>query len=317
MASDPSSPLDGVRVVDLTRYLPGPFCTLQLAFLGAKVTVVERPPLGDPMRGVPPVGGDGVGIAFASLARGKEHLLRDLADPDDRADVVERCLSADVVVESFRPGVVERLGVGPVALRARRPALVYCSISGYGQTSAWRNRPGHDANFLSMTGLLGDADAPTLPQVPHADYMGGALAATAICAALVQRERTGDGAHIDMSMTKAALQLRTMPPGWDVLRGELACYRLYRCADGRHVCVAAIEPQFWANVCRLLGLGDDAIASQYQRDAQAGLIAQAEAAFARRDGEEWLRLLEAEETCCTLVRLDDEVAAPGDPYRWL
>jgi alpha-methylacyl-CoA racemase len=264
--------------------------------------------------------------------------MRDMAEDDDRADVIERCLAADIVVESFRPGVAARLGVGAEALRAEKPSLIYCSISGYGQTGPWREAAGHDANYLSSIGMLGSPTSPSLPQVPYADYMGGSAAATAICAALAQRERTGEGATLDISLTDAALGLQTMDlPGhgerWPLLRGSLACYNLYPGSDGRYICVAAVEPHYWANVCAILGLPEEALANQYDPAAQPALKADVAAILAEQPADEWIEMLSVRETCCTLVYDTGDVeahpqlaarasteavadtVAPGNPYR--
>jgi crotonobetainyl-CoA:carnitine CoA-transferase CaiB-like acyl-CoA transferase len=262
-------PLRGLRVVDVSRYLPGPFCSLQLAWLGAHVTVIEQPPYGDPLRAMPPLADDRVSHAYHSLRRGCEVLQLDLGDEQQRTLAMEQVADCDVFIESFRPGVAERLGVGPSALMRSHPGLIYASISGYGQTGPWAAAPGHDAGYEALSGLLeqnGARERPSLPAVPIADLAGGYATATAICAALLQRERSGVGAHIDISLTEAALSMQAMhlpglvadgtPRGGGMLTGGLACYDVYRCGDGVWLSVAAIEPKFFAELLRVLDRPD-------------------------------------------------------------
>lgn len=316
-----SAPLCGTRVVDLSRYLPGPFCTLQLAWLGAEVITIEQPPHGDPMRQVPPLGPDGVSLAAASLARGKERRLLDLGEPADCAEAFELCTSADVVVEGFRPGVAARLGVGAEQVRGRSPRVVYCSITGYGQDGPWAQTAGHDANYEAIAGLLartGTPDRVTLPALPVADLAGGSSATTAICAALLQRERTGEGCHIDIALTEAALawQAFSLPTGGDpseargrgLLTGGLASYQPYRCEDGEWVVVAAIEPKFFVRLCELLGVRELA-AGQYDPTAQEHLRNELARVFATRPAAAWHELLSSEETCTVRVMHPLEVAS--------
>ncbi len=297
-------PLEGIRVVDVSRYLPGPFCSLNLAWLGASVTVVEQPPHGDPLRTLPPLGEDGLSLSYRSLRREMDVELLDLQADAGRARMAELCDSADVLVESFRPGVAARLGIGPDELRARNPRLVYCSLSGYGQDGPWAQAPGHDIGYESAAGLLeqtGTPDEVVLPPVPLADLAGGSSAATAICAALVRRAATGTGCTLDISLTEAALALQAMHlPGAGVeptagrsrglLTGGFACYRPYRCADGEWISIGPIEPKFFVHLCELVGRPELADL-QYDPTAQGELRAQLEAVFAERHSGEWERLL--------------------------
>jgi len=309
----PNQPLAGIRVVDLSRYLPGPFCTLQLAWLGADVTVIERAPGGDPMRLVPPIGSSGVSLASTSLLQGKESMLLDFAIEHDREAARDLLSGADVVVEGFRPGVATRLGFGYDELAIENPALVYCSLTGYGQTGPWAQVPGHDANYEAVSGLLartGTPHAPQVPALPFADLAGGSLAATAICAALVAAQVTGSGSHIDISLTEAALawQAHALPAAatadatrqGGLLSGALATYRVYRCAGETFVAVAPIESKFFARLCELLGL-DDLTSRQYDPSAQGDICRQLEAVFLTRTADEWHDLLAVEETCVTRV----------------
>ena len=297
-------PLEGIRVVDASRYLPGPFCSLNLAWLGAEVTVVEQPPHGDPLRTLPPLGDDGLSLSYRSLRRDMDVELLDLGSDDGRARMHELCDAADVFVESFRPGVAARLGVGPDELRQRNGGLVYCSLSGYGQDGPWAQAPGHDIGYESVAGLLeqtGTADEVVLPPVPLADLAGGASAATAICAALVRRAATGEGCVLDISLTEAALALQAMHlPGAGVeptsrrahglLTGGFACYRPYRCADGEWISIGPIEPKFFHALCAAIERPDLADL-QYDPGAQGELRTQLESVFESRPAAEWEQLL--------------------------
>lgn len=335
-------PLEGVRVLDLSRYLPGPFCSLQLAWLGAEVTVVEQPPHGDPMRAIAPLDESGVSLGYRSLRRHASVELLDLASRDGLARALELADAADVFVESFRPGVAERLGVGADTLRARNPRLVYCSLSGYGQAGPWAQAPGHDLDYEAVAGLLeqnGSEELVVAPAVPLADLAGGHAAATAICAALVRRERTGAGCTIDLSLTEAALALQAMQlPGADAGRGSgtltggRASYRPYRCADGRWLAVGPIEPRFFAALCDAIGRAD-LVEHQDDPDAQERLRAELEQAFASRPAAEWERLLVGADggDCCVAVALHPREVAqhpqlaargavrelPGAPGAWM
>lgn len=315
-------PLEGIRVVDLSRYLPGPFCSLQLAWLGATVTCVEQPPHGDPLRAMPPLADDGTSLAYHSLRRDCEVELLDLSDETDHARLLQLVDGADVFVESFRPGVAARLGVGPEQLRARRASLVYCSLSGYGQTGPWAQAPGHDIGYEAAAGLLeqtGTPDEVVLPPVPLADLAGGWAAATAICAALVRRAATGDGCALDISLTEAAVALQAMqfpgsgdaPRARGMLTGGLASYRPYRCADGGWLGVGPIEPKFFARLCELVER-PDLLERQYDPTAQDGLRAELEQVFAKRSASDWEALLVGEDgggACVVRVLHPQEAAS--------
>jgi alpha-methylacyl-CoA racemase len=308
-------PLDGVRVLDLSRLLPGPFCSLLLADFGADVVKVEDTGQGDYMRWAPPVyaGADpsAASAMFLALNRNKRSVRIDLKDERGREVLFALAREADVLLESFRPGVLERLGCGYAALRAVNPALVYCAISGYGQDSPLRDRSGHDLNYLALAGLLGltgDADGPPVqPAGQIADLGGGALmAAFGILAALRERDRSGEGQLVDVSMTDGTLSWLAMvaarfladgaPPrrGDLELGGALVCYRPYRCADG-WITVGALEPKFWAAFCRGVGR-EDLIAGQFDRPGSETHRA-VEAVVAARTRAQWAAFA-AEHDCC-------------------
>ncbi|WP_290818962.1 CaiB/BaiF CoA-transferase family protein [Halovivax sp.] len=303
--------LDDVRVIDLTRLLPGPYATRLLADLGADVIRVEPPDTVDYARFLPPTTDDGHGALFAALNRGKRSVALDLTDDDGRAAFDRLLDDADVLIEGFRPGVVDRLGVDPETVRAEHPSLVYCSLSAYGQDGPYRDRAGHDLNYVGLAGLLEmtrrDADeAPRIPGYPVADVASGAMAAFAIVSGLCSRELgDGTGTFVDLSMLETLLSFSlpvTAPaaagadprPGATPLTGGLPWYDVYEAADGRYVTFAALEPRFWRAFC-------DAVDRPDLRDAHAavGTVDEAERAalgeelaaiFASRTREEWVAL---------------------------
>ncbi|HKX26040.1 MAG TPA: CaiB/BaiF CoA-transferase family protein, partial [Actinomycetota bacterium] len=262
-----TGPLDGVRVLDLTRLLPGNYCTLVLADLGADVVKVEEPGRGDYIRWASPLV-DGQGAAHRSLNRGKRSMTLDLKSADGPVVLRRLAAGADAVVESFRPGVLERLGGGYEALSAENPRLVYCALTGYGQDGPYRDRAGHDVDYIGLAGILeatGPADGPpVLPAVQVGDFGGGMAAAVAVVAGLREAAVTGHGRVLDVSMLDVAVSWTAVSMSWYLaagqvpargampLTGGLACYRAYRCADGRYLAVGALEPQFWRELCERL-----------------------------------------------------------------
>jgi crotonobetainyl-CoA:carnitine CoA-transferase CaiB-like acyl-CoA transferase len=266
-------PLAGLRVLDLTRLLPGGFCSLVLADFGADVVKVEDTGMGDYIRFAPPyyegAQRSASSALFLALNRGKRSIRIDLKRDAGRAVLLRLAHDADVLLESFRPGVLDRLGVGYERLREQNPGLVYCAITGYGQDGPARDRSGHDMNYLGLNGLLGltgDADGPPVQSAGQiADIGGGALSAViGILVALRERERSGEGQLVDCSMFDgslawlALLVAQTFAGGRAPRRGELplagayVCYRPYQCADG-WVTLGALEPKFWSAFCRGVG----------------------------------------------------------------
>ena len=280
-------PLAGMLVVDLTRYLPGAFASRELQRLGARVVRVE-PPEGDPMRHVAPAWDD-------ALNAGKESVAVDLkAGPELARALLAR---ADVVLEGFRPGVAERLGVGPDDVPA---SAVYCRITGFGAGGPHAHRAGHDLNYLGWAGVLEDT-APGLPPIQPADLAAGALGAVMeILAALLERGRTGEGARLTISMTHGSHRLASHRLGGDplprFLTGGLACYRIYATADGRHLTVGALEPRFFLRLCETIGRPELA-ELHLVADAQEELGTELAAIFASRPLAEWLDLFEGEDVC--------------------
>jgi alpha-methylacyl-CoA racemase len=255
----PPLPLEGVRVLDLTRLLPGPFASLVLADLGATVDKVEDPHGGDYLRHMPPAMGDANG-AFQLLNRGKRSVVLDLKHAQGRAALLDAVASYDVLFEQFRPGVLDRLGLGHATLRARNPRLVVCALTGYGQSGPLAPRAGHDLNYLARAGILG-ATGPTAgpPQVPGfqlADVSGGLWSVIGILAALARRERTGEGEVVDIAMCDAtvlfaatsfggALAGHPGGRGDEILTGGIAPYCTYATQDGGAIALGSLEPKFW------------------------------------------------------------------------
>jgi alpha-methylacyl-CoA racemase len=262
-------PLVGILVVDLTRYLPGPFASRELRRLGARVVRLE-PPEGDPLRDVEPEWD-------RAINAGKESVVWDRTC--DRELGPRLCARADVVLDGFRPGVAARLGIGPDDVPGR---VVYCSLTGFGDGD---RRVGHDVNYLGWAGALAPV-APAMPPLPIADLAAGGLTAVArVLAALLERQRTGRGVRIVVSMTHEAHALAQFS---GPLTGSLACYRIYRCADGRFLTVGALEAKFWQRLCELIGRPD---LIPRQNDAHAEL----EEVFDERPLDEWLALFRDED----------------------
>ena len=291
-------PLSGMLVVDFSRYLPGAFASRELLELGARVVCVE-PPGGDPMRASAPAWD-------AALRAGKDSLELDLKR--DPAPALELLREADIVLESFRPGVASRLGIGPEHVPER---TVYCSITGFGLGGRHEQRAGHDLNYLGWAGALGDT-APALPPVQIADLAAGGLgAAMKILAALLERDRTGKGSRVVVSMTHGSHRLVAHRLGGEtvprMLTGGLACYRIYETADSRHLTVGALEPAFFRRLTELL---DRPELAERQFDAdQETLASELALIFKARSLGEWLVLFDAEDVCVGPVATIAEAAA--------
>jgi crotonobetainyl-CoA:carnitine CoA-transferase CaiB-like acyl-CoA transferase len=326
MIGAPSSPLadalQGIRVLDLSRLLPGPFLTMVLADLGADVVKIEDPRLGDYMRQVPPAKG-GISGRFLAINRGKRSIVLDLKAPAGRDALLRMAAQADVVVESFRPGVMDRLGVGYAPLAAANPRIVLCSISGFGQTGPYVERAGHDIGYLALAGVLalgGPAGgAPMMPGVQIADLAGGSLwSATAILAALVGRHRTGKGAHLDISMTEGALALVSAEVGnldcgahptrgVERLNGGVACYGIYRTQDDRYLAVGALEPKFWIALNHAIGRPPSVAELLAPPADQAATRAEIAAIFATKTAAAWNTILADHDCCVEVVTELDEL----------
>jgi alpha-methylacyl-CoA racemase len=327
-----SKPLEGVRVLDLSRLLPGGFCSLLLADYGAEVLKVEDTGMGDYVRWAPPYYEGAEESArsslYLALNRGKRSIRLNLKEERGRDVLLRLARDYDVVLESFRPGVLERLGVGWERLRQENRGLVYCAITGYGQDGPYRDRSGHDMNYLALVGLLGltgDADgAPIQPAGQIADIGGGAMmAAFGILAALRERDRSGEGQLVDVSMADGSLAWlamvagryfcdRVVPRRGDLeLAGALVCYRPYACKDG-WVTLGALEPKFWQAWCRGVGR-EDLIERQFERPGSEG-HAEVERIFLERTREEWREFASVHD-CCLEPVLDLDEALDSELVR--
>jgi alpha-methylacyl-CoA racemase len=325
-------PFEGLKVLDLSRLLPGGFCSLLLADFGADVIKVEDTGMGDYVRWSPPAfeGAEETAKSalFLSLNRGKRSVRIDLKSEGGRDALLRLVETADVVLESFRPGVLDRLGVGYEVMRERNPRIVYCAITGYGLTGPNVQRSGHDMNYLGLNGVLaisGDADGPPMQAGAQiADLGGGALmGAFGILAALRERDRSGEGQLVDVSMFDGALSWLAMVAarvfaageqprrGAEMLSGSLLCYRPYRCADG-WVTLGALEPKFFAAWCHGVGR-EDLIAHQFEQPGSAA-HAEVEALFAARTRAEW-EAFAAEHDCCLEPVLEVEEALDSELVR--
>ena len=312
-------PLTGIRVLDLTRLLPGAYCTMLLADMGADVIKVEEPRTGDYMRWTPPLV-NGQSALFNAINRNKRSVTLNLQSDAGRDLLLDLAEGADALVEGNRPGVMERLGVGWDVLHARNPRLVMCSITGYGQEGPFASRAGHDLNYMATAGglgLNGESEGPPIPlAVQVADIGGGGLhPAVAILGALLGVQRGGEGLWIDASMTDGAvswlaLAFAAREAGEPVLRGNqrlagrYPCYRVYACREGGYYSVAALEPKFWKTLCDALER-PDLVELQYSEDREAQVAL--EEIFASRTRREWQQMLKALDACCEPVLEVDEV----------
>lgn len=327
MAPSPlADALQGIRVLDLSRLLPGPFLTMILADMGADVIKVEDPNLGDYMRAFPPAKG-GVGGRYLAVNRGKRSMVLDLKQAAGRDALLAMVEKADVVVESFRPGVMAKLGLAYEVLAARNPKIIMCSISGYGQTGPYTHRAGHDLDYIALAGVLamtGPArGGPQMPGVQIADLAGGALwSATAILGALVGRHRTGKGAHLDISMTEGALALVASElgnldcgakptRGVETLNGGLACYGVYRTKDERYLAVGALEPKFWLALNAAIGRPPVAAELLGSPADQARIRGELADIFLQKTAAEWHALLAPHDCCVEIVTELEEL--PSHP----
>jgi crotonobetainyl-CoA:carnitine CoA-transferase CaiB-like acyl-CoA transferase len=327
-----SAPLDGIRVLDLSRLLPGPVCTLHLADLGADVIKIEDTGPGDYARSLGVAtshGGSAPSAFFRMINRNKRSLSLDLKADAGRGAFLRLAQRADVIVESFRPGVVDRLGIGHDAVAATNPRIVYCSISGYGQTGPYRDRPGHDINYLGYAGVLdqtGGADGPpVVSNLQIADLLGGSLnASTAILAALFAAAKTGQGTHIDVAMTEGSLAHNIFAlhavqtfgharaRGSDLLTGGVPCYGIYATLDGRYLAVGALEHKFWRALCMALDR-PDLVGGQLATGREGAAVRQQLAAiFAQQTQAQWIERLVSVDCCVTPVLSPDEALA--DPH---
>ncbi len=323
-----SGPLQGIRVVEIVGIGPGPFCGMMLADMGAEVIRVDRP--AGKRTGIEAEGGDNTALRFDVNARGKRTVAVDLKSPEGIAQVLQLVAEADVLIEGFRPGVMERLGLGPDVCLARNPKLVYGRMTGWGQNGPLAQAAGHDLNYIAISGMLGamgradEAPAPPLNLV--GDFGGGAMMlAFGVACALVEARRSGKGQVIDAAMSDGAALLGSMMYGlkemglWSTRRGSnfldgsAPFYDTYECADGKYIAIGSIEPQFYAMLLDKLGLsGDTAFARQMDKRQWPELKRRLASAFVTRTRAQWTELMEGTDICFAPVLDMDE--APRHPH---
>lgn len=316
-------PLKNIRVLDLTRLLPGPYCSQFFADFGAEVIKIEEPKVGDYARWTEPRV-DGYSAMFASLNRNKKSVTLNLKLDDDRKQFRELVKTADVLIESFRPGVMNRLGLGYEDLKELNPKLVYCAITGFGQTGPYKDKPGHDINYLSYAGLLhfnvgAQGEKPTVPATQIADLGGGALMGVAgILTALMGRNVTGKGQFVDISMMDGVVSwMQTVLPeylaGKPVTEGELtlaggrACYGVYETADGRYLSVGALEPKFWRTFCEGIERPDLISLLDAPQETQVELRKTIQQEIGQKTLAEWNVIFEKIDACVSPVLTLDEM----------
>ena len=319
-------PLSGIRILDLTSLYPGPLATMLLGDLGAEVIRIEHPRRPDMIHMVPPFLGQ-ESTAYLSLNRSKRGLGLDLSEAEGRSVFFDLVATADIVVEQFRPGVLKRMGIDYERGKERNPRVIYVSLTGFGQTGPYALRAGHDINYISWGGLLSQSKIggrPVLPAFQTADVAGGSYMAVIAClAALWHREKSGSGQMVDVSMLDGVLPLLTLQLAWfwggapgaapvNVVDGTFPCYGLYRCADGKHVALGALEPKFWINFCRAVGK-EDWISGNFATGEEGERVRQeVESLFLERTRDEWMKLAEAHDICLSPVQDLEEL--PGDPH---
>jgi crotonobetainyl-CoA:carnitine CoA-transferase CaiB-like acyl-CoA transferase len=318
-------PLEGIKVLDLTRLLPGPYGTMLLGDLGAEVIKIEEPERGDYARwNLPQI--NGVGSRHLLLNRNKKSMTLNLkasAGKEILRKMVEQ--GADVLVEQFRPGVMDRLGVGFKDMEKVNPRIIYCSVTGYGQDGPYRDLAGHDLNYIALAGILGltgsKDGAPVIPGTQIADLVGGGLyAVIGILSALMARQKTGRGQYIDISMLDGVVSLlpdsaalffaegKAPRAGERRLTGGLPQYQVYQTRDGKYVAIGALEEKFWANLCR--GIGKPEWAEEIPKELQTRggeVKEEMTRIFKTKTQKEWLALLMHEDACVTAVQSLDEV----------
>jgi crotonobetainyl-CoA:carnitine CoA-transferase CaiB-like acyl-CoA transferase len=308
--------LEGIRILDLSRLLPGPYCTMMLGDLGAEVIKIEEVKGGDPTRHSPPKIG-GQGAAFRQVNRNKKSIAIDLKHPQGRDLFLKLSETADVVMEQFRPGVVDRLGVGYKEVSEINPGIVYCSLTGFGQDGPHRDRSGHDLNYLALSGVLGittdDQGKPAMSGIQVADLAGGMIAGFGILAALLARGRTGRGQYVDVSMFDVMMSMLPIAgaqffAGKEfavgdkfILSGAYPFYNVYETSDKKYMTLGALEPKFWANFCAAVGR-EELTARQFSDGAARQELFEAVATiFQSRTQAEWIEVMKAADCCCEPV----------------
>lgn len=329
-------PLAGLRILDLTRLLPGPVATMHLADLGAEVIKIEDTGAGDYARSMGPgetaSSGSGDSVFFRLVNRNKKSLRLDLKQAAGVEVFMRLVRDADVVFESFRPGVVDKLGIGYEAVRVVNPRVVYCAITGYGQTGPWADHAGHDINYLATAGCLDqigthdgrNSGPPAIPNLQIGDLLGGALTPLlGVLAAVIGAKATGQGSYVDVAMTDAVLAHnifplvttlvhgRPAPRGADLLTGGVPCYGVYRTADDRYLAVGALEPKFWQALCAAIGRSDLAPFGLATGSKGREVKAELAAVLAAQAMAHWERIFAAADCCVTpILRIDEVLQHP-------
>ncbi|HKF29283.1 MAG TPA: CaiB/BaiF CoA-transferase family protein [Candidatus Binataceae bacterium] len=328
----PQTPLAGIKVLDLTKLAPGPFCTMILGDLGADVIKIEEPgpPTGRRAEQAGKAGTEGPGAAFSgspfnALNRNKKSIGLNLKSGPGKEVFRRMVQRADVLVQEYRPGVAERLGIGYEQLLIRNDRLIYCAITGYGQDGPYRNLVGHDLNYIATAGVLSILGrAGQLPTIPHnliADYAGGGMhAAIGILAALVARTQTGRGQYVDIAMMDGSMALmaqsfasffangRLPARGETPLDGAIPNYNLYETKDGKIITIGAIEPWFFANLCRALGR-EDLVEHEYNSARRTEIQESFRSIFRTKTRDEWFEILSRTDVCVGKMNTLDEVEA--------
>jgi alpha-methylacyl-CoA racemase len=311
-------PLSGIRVLDLSRLLPGPYLTQLMADLGAEVIKVETPLAGDHARLAPPE--MGLGKMYEIINQNKKSLALNYRNPRGRELFLKLAGTADVVLEGFRPTIADKYGIGYEAVCAVKPDIVYCSLSGYGQTGPYQQRAGHDFNYLSVGGAFAlngrPGERPVPYGLPAADLSGGMLAAIAILGVLVGRERVGRGMYLDMALLDGVISWMTplalsayfsgleVGAGTHPLLGGRAFFNIYETSDGKYLTLAAIEPHFWGDFCKTIGR-EDLIERQYDPSLEPEIAT----IFKGKTRTEWLALFEDNDACVEPVNSIEEMLA--------
>lgn len=324
-----SSFLQGIRVLDLSRHLPGPLATLMLADMGAEILKVE-PPYGDELRTIGPQGPHGRSAYFDAVNAGKSSLLLDLRSEAGREELLKLAEASDVVVEFFRPGVLDKLGAGFTIMRKRKPRLVCCALNGFGVGGPLSHKAAHDINYLALAGTLnaaGPRERPMPFYPPVADCAGAMFAVSAILGALVQRMRTGQGCAIDLTLADAVMPFQlfqiadlstvghTPDREGSMMNGGSACYRIYPVAGGRFVSLGAVEPKFWQRFCEAAGR-PDWIARQHEPNPQEALVGEVEALFVDFSLEEAVARFEPADCCfAPVLTVQEAVVSPHHAAR--
>jgi crotonobetainyl-CoA:carnitine CoA-transferase CaiB-like acyl-CoA transferase len=318
-------PLEDIKVLDFSTLLPGPLAGLVLAEAGAEVIKVERPEFGEEMRHYRPQWGE-ESVIFSLLNRGKQSLALDLKNPAHRDSLKPLIKQTDIVIEQFRPGVMARLGLDYETMKAWNPKLIYCSITGYGQTGPKAPQAGHDLNYIGDTGLLdlsmGTADHPVLPPALIADIAGGSYPAIVnILMALIARHKTGKGCYLDIAMTDHMFMLTTWALGqglatgnWPktgkgMLTGGSPRYQIYPTKDGKFVAAAPLEQKFWQRFCQTIGLSPKLAADDKNAEK---VIVEIRKIMAGKTADHWQPLLAKADCCCSIVKTLEE--AVGDAH---